>query len=65
MYLHVKAKIEVKVRDADQPLDAPEDATLEVWSDGRPSSGIQLKVGKSLYCIEADELIDAVRRCSK
>ena len=65
MRLHVKVSIEVKERDIDHPLDTPINNKLEVWSDGVPGADIQLKIGKRLYLLPADELIDAVERASK
>ncbi len=65
MWIHMKATIEVKVRNSDKPLDAPVEDLIEIWSDGRPCSDIQIKIGKALYCLPADELIDAAQRCSK
>ena len=63
MTRHIKAEVRVTSRNdiATEFLDPG----IEVWSNGRPEKTIQLRVGEYALVIDAEELIDALQRCSK
>lgn len=65
MWLHIKASMQAQKRPLGQPTDAPVEEDIGVWSNGRPGKQVQLIIGEHSYIVEADELIDAIRRCSK
>jgi hypothetical protein len=62
MTRHIKAEVKVDSRNdvATEFLDEG----IQVWSNGRPSATVQLKIGDLLLVVEAKDIIDAVQRCS-
>ena len=62
MTRHIKAEVKVESRN---DVAAPFlDEGIQVWSNGRPSKTIQLKIGDLLLVVVAKDIIDAVQRCS-
>ena len=57
-------KEEVLVKSRNEVAKEFLDEGIQVWSNGRPCKEVQLKIGGLLLVVQANDIIDAVQRCS-